>query len=126
MHNFNRPVNVVGYNPSKGIMTPDCQTVSGAVAYDCPMTGEVFIIEIHQAILIDHLHNNILCPIQMRMYDVRLHYIPKYLTENPTDQTHSIVMHEKGETLLIPLYLYGVTSYFTSWKPTMEDHNNFM
>ena len=35
-------------------------------------------------------------------------------------------MHEKGETLLIPLHLYGVTSYFTSINPTMEDYYNCM
>ena len=60
----------------------------------------------------------------MKMYDVKVNEIPKYLTENPTDKTHSIVMHEKGETLLIPLYPHGVTSYFTSRSTTMEDYNN--
>ena len=59
------------------------------------MTGEVFINEVNQEILIDHLHNNILCPMQMKMYDVKVIDIPKYLTENPTDYTHSIVLHEK-------------------------------
>ena len=49
------------------------------------MTGRVFIIEVHQAILIDHLYNNILCPMQMRMYDIKVNDIPKYLTENPAD-----------------------------------------
>ena len=62
VHNFNRPVNVVGYDPSKGIMTPNCRTVLAAVAYDFPVTGEVFIIDIHQVILIDQLYNNILFP----------------------------------------------------------------
>ena len=120
VHDFNRPVNVIGYDPSKGIMTPNCQTVSAEVAYDCPMTGEVFIIEVRQAILIDHLHNNILCPMHMRMYDVKVNYIPKYLTDNNTDQTHSIVMHKKVETPLIPLHLHGVTFYFAFRKPTIE------
>ena len=54
-----------------------CRTVSSQVAYDCPMTEEVFTIEVHQAILIDHLHNNILCPRQMKMYDVKVNEIPK-------------------------------------------------
>ena len=124
MHDFNCPVNVVGYDPLNGIMNPNCRTVSAAVVYDCPMVGKVFIIEAHQAILIDHLHNIILCPMKMRMYDVKVNYIPKYLTENPTNQTHSIVMREKGETLLIPFHLHGVTSYFTSRDPTMEEYNN--
>ena len=72
----------------------------------------------------DHLHNNILFPMQMRMYDVKVYEITKCLTNNPTDRTHSIVMHEKGETLLISLHLPKVTLYFTSSKPTMEDYNN--
>ena len=33
-------------------------------------------------------------------------------------------MHEKGESLLIQFNLHGVTSYFTSRKPTMEECNN--
>ena len=61
----------------------------------------------------------------MRIYGVKVNDIPKYLTDNPTDQTHSIVMREKLETLLIPLHLHGVTSYFTSKKPTTEEYNNF-
>ena len=93
VHNFNRSVNVVGYDPSKGIMTLNCQTVPEAVAYDCLMKGEVFTNEVYQEILIDHLHNDILCPMHMMMYGVKVNDIPKYLTDNPTDQTHSIVMH---------------------------------
>ena len=88
VHYFNCMVNVVGYDPSKGTITPNGQTVSKAVAYDCTTTGEVFIIEVHRGILIYHLHNNILRPTQMRMYDVKVNEIPKYLTVNPTDQTH--------------------------------------
>ena len=88
VHDFNCAVNVVGYDPLKGIMTPNCWTVSAAVSYDCPMKWEVFIIEVHQAILIDQLHDNILCPMQMRMYDVKVNVIPKHLTDNTTDQTN--------------------------------------
>ena len=62
----------------------------------------------------------------MMMYEVKLNDIPKYLTVNPTDQTHSIIMHEEGETVLIPLHLHGVTSYFTSGNPTVEEYNNCM
>ena len=106
-------------------MTQNCRTFWVEVAYDCPMTGEVFIIEVHQAILIDHLDNNMLCRIQMKMYGGKVNDITKYLTENTTDQTHSIFMHEKGETLLIPLHLHGIPSYFTSKNPTMEEYINY-
>ena len=92
VHYFNCLMNVVGYDTSKGAMTPNWQTVSAAVSYDFPMKGEIFIIDIHQKILIDHLHNNLLCPIQIKMYDVKVNIIYIYLTDNPTDQTHSIVI----------------------------------
>ena len=112
VHDFKRTVNVTGYDPLKGTMDPICRTFSAAIAYDFPMMGEVFIIDVHQAILIYHLHSNLLCPMHMRMYDVKVNEIPKYLTDNTTDQTHSIVLNERGETLLIPLHLHGVTSYY--------------
>ena len=32
---------------------------------------------------------------------------------------------KKGETLLSPLHLHGVTSYFTARHPTIEEYNNF-
>ena len=60
----------------------------------------------------------------MRMYGVKVNDITKYLTDNLTDQTHYIVMKERVKTLLTPLHLHGVTSYFTSMKPTMEEYNN--
>ena len=88
VHYLNRPVDVVGYDPSKGTMTPNRRTVSAVVAYDCPMTWNFFIIEIHQKILIYQLQNNFLCPMQMSMYGVKVNDIPKYLTDNYTDQTH--------------------------------------
>ena len=80
IHDFNRLVNVVGYDPSKGTMTPNYQIVLSAVAYDFPKTGEVFIIDIHEDIFINHLNNNILCPMKMIMHAVKVNYIPKYLT----------------------------------------------
>jgi len=59
---YNRPVNVYGYDPTKG--TETYRTVSGAVAYDHPNTGEVFILCIHQAIEIPHLDHHLICPMQ--------------------------------------------------------------
>ena len=44
VQDLNCPVNIVGYDPPKENMTPNCQRVSAAVAYDCPMIGEVLII----------------------------------------------------------------------------------
>jgi len=65
---YNRPVTVKGYDPSLGTKT--YATVSDALAYDDPLTGEVYHIVINQAIYIPHLDHHLLCPMQCRVNDV--------------------------------------------------------
>ncbi len=59
---YNRPVIVEGYDPSLGTKT--YATVSGVLAYDDPVTGEVYHLVINQAIHIPHLNHHLLCPMQ--------------------------------------------------------------
>ena len=121
---FDRPVNVTGFNNK--ISTLQAKTVSAVVAYDDPMTGETIILIIHQAIYIPSMENNLLCPMQMRLNDVKISEIPKFLTERPADDTHAISVREMGtrEPYLIPLALRGVTSVFPSRKPTAAEYEN--
>ena len=50
---YERPVQVLGYNESLGSNT--FRTVSGAVEYQHPLTGQIYHLVIHQAIEIPHL-----------------------------------------------------------------------
>ena len=59
---YERPVNVQGYDPTLGSTT--YATVSGVLAYDDPVTGEVYHLVINQAIHIPHLNHHLLCPMQ--------------------------------------------------------------
>jgi hypothetical protein len=59
---YDRPVQVVGYDPALGVKT--YRTISGVVAHDDPATGEVFHLVINQAIYIPHLDHHLLCPMQ--------------------------------------------------------------
>jgi hypothetical protein len=59
---YDRPVIVKGYDPSLGTKT--FATVSRALAYDDPVTVEVYHLVINQAIHIPHLDNHFLCPMQ--------------------------------------------------------------
>ncbi len=59
---YDRPVIVEGYDPSLGAKT--YATVSGALAYDDPVTGKVYHLVISQAIHIPHLDHHLLCPMQ--------------------------------------------------------------
>jgi hypothetical protein len=61
---FDRPVVVKGYDPSLGTKT--YATVSGALAYDDPLTSKAYHIAINQAMHITHLDHHLLCPMQCR------------------------------------------------------------
>ncbi len=60
--NYDRPVIVEGYDPSLGTKT--YAIVSGALAYDDPVTGEVIHLVINQAIHIPYLDHHLLSPMQ--------------------------------------------------------------
>ena len=115
------PVRVTGYDKLKA---KSYRTVSAALAYDDPKMGEVHILEVHQAIEIPHLHHNLLCPMQLRVDDIEVDERPKFLTCSPTDSSHAIIIPSEGcdVRLTIPLSLKGVTSYFPTRKPTMEEY----
>jgi hypothetical protein len=66
---FERPVNVSGYDP-KGPIAMALKTMSAVMAYDVPGSGRVVILIVHQSINLPHLPHNLLNPIQMRLNDV--------------------------------------------------------
>ncbi len=93
---YNRPVIVKGYDPSLGTKT--YATVSVALAYDDPLTGEVYHIMINQVIHIPHLDHHLLCPMQCRVNDVTVDEMPKVLAHDPTDHTHDFTVPPIGLT----------------------------
>ena len=104
VQDFDRSVRVYGY--SKDVGTPErCKVVTGVVAYDHPETGDVYMLVIHQAILIPNMTANLISTMQIRDNDVRLNEEPKYLVQEPTDLHHAIDIDgsEETEALRIPL-----------------------
>ena len=123
-HIHNRNVNVHAYDPSMG-SKQNMSIVNAAVAYDCPHTGEVLIFKINQAIQIKTMSNNLLCIMQLRMNDVKVFDCPKFLTDSPDALTHSIIIPPaEGDdyNIAVPLSLKGVTSYFNTRKPTLQEY----
>ena len=61
---------------------------------------------------------------QLRVNDIEVNERPKFLTRSLTDSSHAIIIPSKGcnMRLTIPLSLKGVTSYFPTRKPTMEEY----
>ena len=92
VHDYDRPTNVTGYNPT-GPIAKDLRTVSAAQAYDDPVTGEMVILLVHQAIHIPDLEHNLLLTMQVRLNDVLVSdTTPRFLTDNVTDLTHTLAI----------------------------------
>jgi hypothetical protein len=119
---FERPVNVSGYDP-KGPVAMALKTVSAGMAYNVPGSGRVVILILHQEINLPHLPHNLINPMQMRLNDVVVNETPKLQCANPTNFSHTITV--KGDNindeLVIPLDLRGVLSCFTTINPTQEE-----
>ena len=119
---YNRPVIVEGYDPALGTKT--YATVSGVLAYDDPVTGEVYHLVINQAIHIPHLDHHLLCPMQCRVNDVVVDDTPKFLASDPTDNTHALTIKDPdwpAQTVILRLALRGVTSLLNVRGVTLDE-----
>jgi hypothetical protein len=123
VYDYKRPVNVTGFDPSKGSIK-NLNIVSAALAYDDPATGRTLILILNQAIHIPTIDHNLINPIQLQLNDIKCDLCPKFLATSPTDTTHSLSIPDDGETdYVIPLQLKGVTSYFPTRKPTQAEYD---
>ena len=85
VHDYERPINVTGYNPN-GPVAKDLRTVSAALAYDDASTGKTVILLVHQAIYIPELRHNLLSMMQVRLNDVVVNETSRFLTDEITDR----------------------------------------
>ena len=127
IHDYETPVHVHGYTEEVG-RSFNCCVVSAVIAYDHPEMGDVYMLVIHQAILIPEMQNNLLCPMQLRDHGLAVNDNPKYMALSPTEGHHAITICraviQDEEPLQIPLELHGVKSYFPTRKPTKEEYEN--
>jgi hypothetical protein len=121
IHETSRYVDVTPFHPSLPNLK-GCPIISGALAYDDPETGATHIMVIHQAIYFDHLENNLISPMQLRMNDLSIDECPKFLSPVPSDETHSI--HFPRKDLRISLSLHGTIQYFPARKPTPQEYDD--
>jgi hypothetical protein len=121
---FDQHVCVQGYDPTLGTKT--FATVSGALAYDDPITGETLHLVINQAIHIPHLDHHLLCPMQCRVNDVTVNDTPKFLARDPTDKLHALTLEDPDhptKTVILPLALRGMTLLLNVRAPTLDQWN---
>ena len=112
---------VSGFSTALGLIEIELPIVSGAITYDHPTTGKVYILVFHQAIYCCQMDNHLICPMQCRLNGVVINDTPKMCVPNPDDSMHSIKVTDpldQDATLHIPLILKGVTSCFCVRRPT--------
>jgi len=66
---------------------------------------------------------NFVPPIMMRLHGIQVNECPKFLSMNPSESDHSILL---PNNLRIPLSLHGSISYIPSRLPTMIECNNLL
>lgn len=62
-YNYHRRVNVTRYNPTHGSVK-GLEIASAALAYYCTHTGKIYIK--NQAIRVETMNNNPVCPLNLR------------------------------------------------------------
>ena len=123
IQDFDRPVDVTGYDPTMGTKR-GLRTVSAALAYDDPRDGATVILIVHQAIHVPTMCNNLLTPMQLRVNDVKVRDTPRFLTDpsDREDNQHAIVIPTPDhDDYVIPLDLHGIISYFPTRKPSLRE-----
>jgi hypothetical protein len=75
-NDFYREVTVSGCDPSGE--TKSLRTVSAALGYVIPETGQNVLLILHQAISLPTLNHNLLSTMQMRLHDVVVNETPKF------------------------------------------------
>ena len=123
VHDFDRPVNVTGYDPEDGSKV--CQTVKGVLAYDKRQTGKPYFMIINQAIHLDHLRHHLMFPMHCRTNAIKINETTKYKSKPPDESTHALKVEdpsdEEGGMITITFQFSKVTSYFTLQEPTKAE-----
>ena len=65
IHDFGRSVDVSGWDASAGSVK--CPKISGAISYDHPISGQVYMLVYHQSIHCPRLISNLMCAMQSWM-----------------------------------------------------------
>ena len=92
VHYFRRLVDVSGWDVSDGSV--EWPTISGAIAYDHPISGKIYMLLYHQAIHFPRLANDLMFLMQSRMEGVRINDLLKFFAEDLDEKTHAIIVYD--------------------------------
>ena len=79
-------LDVSGWDAGSGSVK--CDTIYGAIAYDHPISGKLYMLVYHQAIHCPIFTRHLMCPIQSQMTRIRINELPKFLDEDADESLH--------------------------------------
>ena len=84
------------------------------MAYTDTMNGITYHLVIHQAFEISHLDHHLIWSMQCHVNGVMINDTPEIITNEPTPQTHAIVINIKdcgaeNDNIILPLSMKGLT-----------------
>lgn len=115
LHMHDESVDVTPFLSTLGSV--NVRIVTAAVAYDDPNTSLTYILEFPQVLYIEDLDHHLINPNQLRYNGLTVNDTPLMFC-SPDDrhtEAHAIVV--PTPPLVIPLFLNGVISYFSTRKP---------
>ena len=121
-----RTVSVCGFTDELGKPLL-VEVVHAAVVFDCPTTGNSYVMVLNNALHVPSLDCSLTNPFIMRLAGIVIDECPKFLAEVPSIAYHSLYFSEHD--LRIPLALDGIVSYFPCRMPRGEeliDPSNFL
>ena len=102
--------------------------VDAAMAYDCPFSGETFILAMRNVLYVKSMQYNLIPPFLMEEAGLVVNTRPKIHTKRAdlSNESHCIVSteEENGWNLRIPMKLDGIFSYFPTRALTQEEIDN--
>ena len=123
VQDFNRPVDVLGWDSKLG--TIECPKVTGVVAYDHPTTGQTYMLVFNLAIYAESVENYLICPMQCRVHGVTIKNTPKMFVAEAMERSHAIIIDLGSDNPLVkPLALTGVASTFAVRTPSLAKNND--
>ena len=86
--------------------------VDAVIAYDCPSSGETYLLVVRNALCVPTMEINLIPPFILREAGLILNDVPKIHCDEPSVEDHSLYDEESG--LCIPSTLNGTFSALAS------------
>ena len=96
--------------------------VDAVIAYDCPKSGQTYLLVVRNALCIPSMEHNLIPPFILRESGLVLYDTPKIHCNVPSAEDHSMFDEEKGPR--IPFTLDRTFSVFKSHSLKNEEINN--